>query len=71
MMSDEPHEEDPKVNIVLQSGVMTGEDKGKHPKEGKWGCKAPEKYTRFDLEHTKETFMEAKKNFVEASTSGS
>jgi len=33
--------------------------------------KATEKDVRFDLNMAKETFMEAKKNFVEASTSGS
>jgi len=29
MMRDEPFEEDPKVNIVMWSGTMIGEDKGK------------------------------------------
>jgi len=29
MMRVEPREEDPKVKITLQSGTMTGEDKGK------------------------------------------
>ena len=50
---------------------MMGEDKGKKPAEGEWVRRAPEKEIGFDLEHTKETFMEAKKSFTEASTSGS
>jgi len=29
MMRDELHEEDPNVNIVLQSGIATGDNKGK------------------------------------------
>ena len=36
-----------------------------------WVCKAPTKEPEFDLERAKETFMEAKKSFTEASTSGS
>lgn len=66
-----PHEEDPKVNIVLWSGVMIGEDKGKQPEEWEWVRKAPKKEIGFDLECAKETFMEAKKSFTEVSTSGS
>lgn len=50
---------------------MTGEDKGKQPEEGDWVRKSPEKENRFDLEHAKETFMEAKKSFAKASTSAS
>jgi hypothetical protein len=61
------------VNIVLRSGMMTGDDKGKQPEEKKvdGSCKGPEKEVGFDLECVKETFMEAKKSFAEASTSGS
>jgi len=69
MMRVQPREGDPKVNIMLRSGTTTSEDKGKQREEGEWVCKAPEKETGFDLEHTKETFMEEKKSFVEASTS--
>lgn len=50
---------------------MTSDDKGKQPKEDGWVCKAPEKEVGFDLNHAKQTFMEAKKRFVEASTLGS
>jgi len=70
-MRAEPREEDPKVDIVLWSGISTIEDKGKHPKESERVRKAPENEVEFDLKHTQETFMEAKKSFIEASTSGS
>jgi len=71
MMKAEPHEEDPNVNMVLRSGANTGEDKGKQPGEDTWARKAPVKQPMSDLECTKETFMEAKKSFTKASTSGS
>jgi len=51
--------------------MTIGEYKGKQPEEGEWVHKTPEKEVFFDLEHVKETFMEAKKIFIEASTSGS
>jgi len=47
-----------------------GEDKGKQPEGSAWVCKAPMKEVEFDLERARETFMEAKKSFIEASTSG-
>jgi len=69
-MRSEPREEDPNVNIVLRSGITTMDDKGKQPEESTWVCKAPMKELEFDLERAKETFMEAKKSFVDAFTSG-
>jgi len=48
-----------------------GDDKGKEPEDNTWVHKAPMKEAKFDLEHAWEAFMEAKKSFVEASTSGS
>jgi len=71
MMRYELHEEDTNVNMVLRSSMTTREDKGNHPKEDTWVHKAPIKELEFDMECAKETFMEAKKRFVEASTSGS
>ena len=71
MMRSEPRKEDPNVNMMLKSGVMTGDDKGKHQEESVWVRKAPIKEPKFDLERAKETFMEAKKSFTEASTLGS
>jgi len=71
MMRAEPCEEDPTMNIVSQSGMMTSKDKGKQPEKSEWVRKALEKEVGFDLEHAKETFMEAKKSFIEDSTLGS
>ena len=71
MMWSKLREEDPNVNIVLRSGITIGHDKGKRPEESTWVCKAPMKELEFYLERTKETFMEAKRSFVDASTSGS
>lgn len=69
MMRDEPREEDPNVNIVLRSGITIGEDKGKHPEESEWVCKALKKEVGFNIEHVKETVIEVKKSFAEASIS--
>lgn len=71
MVRDEPREEDPTVNIVLRSEMTTSEDKGKKLEESEWACKGLEKEVSFDLECAKETLMEVKKSFAEASTSGS
>lgn len=71
MMMSELREEDPNVNIMLRRSITTGDDKGKKPKESAWVRKAPRKEPEFDLERMKETFMEAKKCFMEASTLGS
>ena len=70
MMRYEPCEEDPNVNIVLRSGSATWHDKGKQPEDNTWVRKAPVKEVEFDLEGARETFMEAKKSFIEASTLG-
>jgi len=51
--------------------MMTGGNKGKKLEEGEWVCKALEKEVGFDLQCTKEMFMEVKKSFVEATTLGS
>lgn len=71
MMRSESHEEDPNVNMMLKSSITMGDDKGKKLEESVWIRKAPTKEPEFDLEKTKEKFMEAKKSFMEASTSGS
>ena len=47
-----------------------GDDKGKQPEDSTWVRKASMKEENFDLEHTWETFMEAKKSFTDASTFG-
>ena len=71
MMRFEPCEEDLNVNIELRSEITTSDDKGKQPQDDGWVHKALEKEVGFDLEHAKEKFMESKKSFAEASTSGS
>lgn len=70
IMRSKLYEEDLKVNIVLQSGLTTGVDKGKQPEDIIWVHKALVKEVEFDLERAKETFMEAKKSFIDTSSSG-
>lgn len=70
MMRFGPCEEDPNVNIVLHSGTATGDDMGKQLEDIAWVRKAPAKEAEFDWEHTRKKFMEARKSFTEASTSG-
>jgi len=36
MMRSEPCEEDPNVNMMLRSGMATGDDKGKQPEDNAW-----------------------------------
>ena len=45
------------------------QNKKKQPDEA-WVCKTPEKILAFDVGREKETFIEAKKDFVDPSTSG-
>jgi len=49
-MRSQPREEDLNVSIVLRSGIATGDDKGKQPKDSAWIRKAPTKEAKFDLE---------------------
>lgn len=51
MMRSKPREEAPNVNIMLISGITTGDDKGKQLKESTWVHKASTKQVKFDLEH--------------------
>ena len=60
MMRAEPCEEDPNVNIMLQSGMTIGEDKGKKLEESEWVHKAPEKEVGFDLELAKKSIHGSK-----------
>lgn len=50
--------------------MMTGNDNGKKLEDNTCVQKALEKEAKFYLEHAREALMEAKKSFVEASTSG-
>jgi len=67
MMRAKPHKEDHSVNIVTRSGVATGEEKGKQPQAKCWVHKATKKEVYFDLNKTKDTFMEENKSFTKAS----
>jgi len=66
MMRSEPCKEYPNINIVLRSGIAIGDEKGKQPEDSTWFRKALAKEVEFNLEHTREAFMEDKKSFIEA-----
>lgn len=59
------------MNIVLRSGIVMGDDKEKQPEDSTWVSEALAKEVEFELECTWQTFMEAKRNFVDASISRS
>jgi len=63
MMRVEPHNEDPSANIVTRSGVDKSE--GKQSIADVWVQKAPEKKEGYNLKREKDTFSEAKKNFMD------
>lgn len=71
MMRSELCEEYLNMNMVLRSSATTWKDKQKKSKKNTWVCKAPIKQPEFDLERSKEAFMEAKKSLAVASTSSS
>ena len=53
------------INVVTRSGATKEvQNKEKQPVEA-WVRKAPEKIPTFDVESEKETFMEAKRDFVD------
>ena len=59
----------PTINVVTRSGATTEvHNKEKQPDED-WVRKAPTKVPACDIEREKETFMEAKKDFADPSTS--
>ena len=41
MIREEPRKEDPNVNIMLQSGMVTSDDNGNQLEEGGWVYKDP------------------------------
>ena len=58
----------PAINVVTRSGAtMHIQPVDKQPDEA-WVRKAPVKFPAFDIEREKETFMEAKKDFVDSIT---
>ena len=56
MMKAKLCEQDPKVKIMLQSGMIASEYKGKKLEKGECVSKAPKEEIRFNLERAKETF---------------
>ena len=59
----------PSINVVTWSGATTHiQNMEKQPDEA-WVCKALERVSAFDIEREKETFMEAKRDFADPSTS--
>ena len=73
MMRSEPRKDNPSINIVTWSGMATGEDKveGKQPASKLWFRRTGEKNVGFDLHKEKETFMEARNNFMSPGASTS
>lgn len=73
MMRSKPCEDGPSINIVIWSNIDTKEDKavGKQPEEDPWVRMDAHKDIEFDLHKEKETFMEAKKIFVDSRASTS
>ena len=55
---------------MLRSGITIGDDPGKQLEDSRWVRKAQTKDVKFDLKHTHEAFMEAKKSFTRPSSLG-
>ena len=58
----------PAVNVVTRSGAMMQVQNKEKQLDEAWVCKTPDKVPTFDVGREKETFMEAKKDFVDPST---
>ena len=58
----------PSINVVTRIGAMTQVQNKEKQLDEAWVHKTPEKISAFDVEREKETFMEAKKEFVDLST---
>ena len=58
----------PTINIVTRSGATTQVQNKEKQHDESWVRKTPEKVPTFDVGREKETFMEAKKYFVDPST---
>ena len=58
----------PTINVVTRSGAVTHIHPAENHPADAWFHKAPMKFLAFDIEREKETFMEAKKYFVDSST---
>ena len=58
----------PTINIVTRSGATTQVQNNEKQPDEAWVRKTPEKVPTFDVGKERETFMEAKKDFVDPST---
>ena len=56
----------PSINVVTQSGATTHIQTQEEQLDEAWVHKAPLKIPAFDIEREKETFMDAKKYFVDS-----
>ena len=65
------HDEEPCVNVFTRSGTTTSEDKGKKLDNEILIRKSHKKKEELNLQCEKDTFVEVKKGFAEASTSTS
>lgn len=70
MMKSEPLKEDPRVNMVLRSGIAIKGDAWKQSAEDKKGHDAPTREIEFEVEQVKKMPKEAQKSFMEVSTPG-
>ena len=59
----------PPINVVTRSGATTQVQHKEKQADEAWVRKTPEKVTTLDVDREKETFMEAKKDFADPSTS--
>ena len=58
----------PTINVVTRSGATTQIQNKEKQLDEAWVRKAPEKIPTFDVGREKETFLEAKNDFVDPST---
>ena len=58
----------PAINFVTRSGATTHIQPAEKQPDEAWVRKAPVNVPDFDIEREKETFMEAKQDFVDSST---
>lgn len=65
MMTTEPREEEPCVNIVTRNGVATEDGEGKRKVEEAYVSNTTENSPGFNIQVEKETFMGVKRSFMD------
>lgn len=68
MMTLEPCEGDPSINMVLRSDTTTGGDARKQPRDDEKGRDDPIRKPDLEIEQVKGMSKEAQKSFIEVST---